>query len=513
MCVRKLAQPREGDVPARRTVVGLKTPEEYIESLRDGRVVYWDGERIDDITQHPRFQTPLKLLARDYDYSEGDGLGDLRRYATEDGAEAHRIFQIPRNEADLAKRVELMNVTSIGTLVSGVYMALMSVKDQVASVNPMYAENIERMYRYCRDNDLRGAEVITDPKGDRKRRAHEQDDPDLYVRIVERRSDGIVVRGAKLHITAASVIHELVVMPTKGMRPDERDYAVSFSIPVNAPGVTIINRSFAPPTLNAFDYPASSHHSMPEGFVVFDDVFVPWERVFLAGEVELAGKLAQSLGLWERTGGVVEAVRISELFVGLGQLVTEMQGKESDPMAQASIAELITYAQMLRMSLDYSCRNYESTPSGMVYPNVLGINAAKYYYAVNFHQTVRYLHDLGGGLVLTLPLESDLRNPESGKYIRKYLHTRNDVDVETRMRVYNMIRDLTADAYGGWQFVVALQAGGGLAAQRTMMNRTYNMAQARQRALAAAGALPATATSAPGEKAAKAVAKPEPVTV
>jgi 4-hydroxybutyryl-CoA dehydratase/vinylacetyl-CoA-Delta-isomerase len=367
-------------------------------------------------------------------------------------------------------------------------MALMSVKDQVAGVNPTYSENIERMYRHCRDNDLRAAEVITDPKGDRKRRAHEQDDPDLYLRIVDRRKDGIIVRGAKLHITAASLVHELVVMPTKGMRQDETDYAVSFSIPVSTPGVTIINRSFATAELNAFDYPASAHHSMPEGFVVFDNVFVPWERVFLAGEVQLASRLAQSLGLWERTGGMVEAVRMSELFVGLGQLVTEMQGKESDPIAQASIAELITYAQMLKMGLEYSCRNFERTASGMVYPDTLGINAAKYYYAANYHQTVRYLHDLAGGLVMTLPLESDLRNPETEKYIRKYLHTKNTVDVETRMRVYNMIRDLTADAYGGWQFVVALQAGGGLSAQRTMMNRTYNLAQARERALAAAGA-------------------------
>ena len=111
-----------------------------------------------------------------------------------------------------------------------------------------------------------------------------------------RSDDGIVVRGAKLHITAASLVHELVVMPTKGMRQDETDYAVSFSIPVNAKGVSIINRSFAPPELNEFDYPASGHHSMPEGFVVFDDVFVPWDRVFLAGEVQLASRLAQSLG-------------------------------------------------------------------------------------------------------------------------------------------------------------------------------------------------------------------------
>ncbi len=466
--------------------MGLKRPEDYVASLNDGRVTYWDGDSIADITKHPRFRVPIAITARDYEYDD-PVLGELRRYRAEDGSYAHRIYQIPRSEEDLAKRVELLGHTSIGTAVSGVYMALMSVKDQVALVNPQYAQNIERMYRYCRDNDLRAAEVITDPKGDRKRRAHEQDDPDLYVRIVERRSDGIVVRGAKLHITAASVIHELVVMPTKGMRQDETAYAVSFSIPVNTKGVSIINRNFAPAELNEFDYPASSHHSMPEGFVVFDDVFVPWDRVFLAGEVQLASKLAQSLGLWERTGGVVGAVETSELFVGLGQLVTEMQGKESDAVAQASIAELITYAQLLKMSLDYACRHFETTETGMVYPNTLAINAAKYYYAANYHQTVRYLHDLSGGLVLTLPGEADLRNPVSGKYIRKYLHTKPGVDVEQRMRVYNLIRDLTADAYGGWHFVVALQAGGGLSAQRFMMSRTYDLKRARAKALAAAG--------------------------
>ncbi|HEY1930334.1 MAG TPA: 4-hydroxyphenylacetate 3-hydroxylase C-terminal domain-containing protein [Caulobacteraceae bacterium] len=140
------------------------------------------------------------------------------------------------------------------------------------------------------------------------------------------------------------------------------------------------------------------------------------------------------------------------------------------------------------MALDYACERYEVTPSGMVHPNTLAVNAAKYYYAANYHDAVKKLHDLAGGLVLTLPSEADLRNEASGRYIRKYLHTKSNVDVETRMRVYNLIRDLTADAYGGWHLVVALQAGGGLSAQRIMMNRTYDMAGARAAALAAAGA-------------------------
>ncbi|HXQ15857.1 MAG TPA: 4-hydroxyphenylacetate 3-hydroxylase N-terminal domain-containing protein [Caulobacteraceae bacterium] len=475
--------------------MALKTPAEYVESLRDGRVTYWDGERIDDITTHPKFKTPIAVASGDYDYAN-PARREVMTYRTDEGEVAHRVFQIPRAEADLHKRIELMHEMSIVGGVTGVFMALMSVKDAVAEVNPQYAENIERMYRHVRDNDLRAAEVITDPKGDRSRRAHEQDDPDLYVRIVSRSDGGIVVRGAKLHITAASLVHELVVMPTKGMRQDETDYAVSFSIPVNAKGVSIINRSFAAPELNEFDYPASGHHSMPEGFVVFDDVFVPWDRVFLAGEVQLASRLAQSLGLWERTGGLVGAVGTSRLFVGLAQLVTEMQGKERDAHCQSTIAELICYAEMLRMSLEFARTNYETTPTGMIHPNSLAINTAKYYYAANYHEAVKHLQDLAGGLVLTLPSEADLRNEVSGRYIRKYLHTKSSVDVETRMRVYNLIRDLTADAYGGWHLVVALQAGGGLSAQRVMMNRIYDMAGAKAAALAAAGVRPAQSLAA-----------------
>jgi len=124
------------------------------------------------------------------------------------------------------------------------------------------------------------------------------------------------------------------------------------------------------------------------------------------------------------------------------------------------------------------------------------VNTAKYYYAANYHDAVKKLHDLAGGLVLTLPSEADLRNEVSGRYIRKYLATKPSVDVETRMRVYNLIRDLTADAYGGWHLVVALQAGGGLSAQRVMMNRIYDMAGAKAAALAAAGVRPAQAMAA-----------------
>jgi 4-hydroxybutyryl-CoA dehydratase/vinylacetyl-CoA-Delta-isomerase len=463
--------------------MGLKTSQEYIESLRDGRVTYWNGERIDDITAHPRFVEPIATAAADYRYDRRDAT----TYVAEDGSTANRIFQIPRNEDDLLKRIELFHASSMVVKVTGVYMALMSVKDAIAKEKPEYAANIEAVYRYARDHDLRAAEVITDPKGDRTRRANEQDDPDLYVRIVSRNDAGIIVRGAKLHITGASLCHELVVLPTKGMKETESDYAVAFSIPVNTKGISIINKSFASAETCEFDSPMTAHNSIPEGFVIFDDVLIPWNRVFLAGEVGLASKLTQSLGLWERTGGLTEAAERAQIFVGLAQLVAEQQGKERDGPALTAIAELIHFATMLRISLEYACKNFAVTPSGMIHPDTLAINAGKFFYASNYHAMVKYLQDLAGGLVITLPSVKDLQNPESGKYLRKYLHTKNGIDIEARMRVFNTIRDMTADSFGGWLLVTALQAGGGLNAGRIMLNRAYDMNAARAAAKRAAG--------------------------
>ncbi len=344
--------------------MALKTPQQYIESLRDGRVTYWDGERIDDITTHPRFKVPLALVADDYHYDDAE-YGGLRRYTTEDGSEAHRIYQIPRSEDDLGTRVELMQHTSIGTLVTGVYMALMSVKDDVGRVNPQYAENIERMYRYCRDNDLRAAEVITDPKGDRKRRAHEQDDPDLYVRIVERRKDGIVVRGAKLHITAASLVHELVVMPTKGMRMERgRLRGV-----VLDPGQRAWREDHQPQLRTRRTEPASTTRparitACPRASSCSTTSSSPGTACSWPARCSsrASWRVARSVGAHRRPGR--GGPHVASCSSGWRSWSPRCRARTSDPIAQNSIAELITYAEMLRMALDYACRHYESTASG-----------------------------------------------------------------------------------------------------------------------------------------------------
>ncbi|MCC7363090.1 MAG: 4-hydroxyphenylacetate 3-hydroxylase [Dehalococcoidia bacterium] len=466
--------------------MGLKNPQWYRDSLRDGRRIYINGESIPDINENDWFKVAIKNGAEDYNYTD-PATRPIRVYETEDGTEAHRIFKVPTSLDDLDKRIALTDITSGVTGVTAVLMALYNIKDDVAKVNGQYAENIERVYKYCRDNDLRADQCITDAKGDRSRHPKDQDDPDLYLRIVDRNADGIVVRGAKLHITSASLVHEQTVMPTKAMGPGEEQWSVSFSIPTNTPGIKIANRAYARPDLSPVDYPHSSHHNSPEGFVIFEDVLVPWDRVFLAGEYQLAGPLAQSLGLWERIGGLQAMVNGAKLMVGMAQVLTKYNGINKAGHIQEKIAEMVFHAEMLRMALEHSIRNYKTTPTGMVYPDPIAINVGKYYGASHYHKMVGLLHDMSGGLVVTMPLETDLENEELSKPLRKYLYTRDDHKVDDRVKMYNLIRDMTADAYGGWKLVTELSAGGGLAAQRIMTLRGYDFESAEKMAKKEAG--------------------------
>jgi 4-hydroxybutyryl-CoA dehydratase / vinylacetyl-CoA-Delta-isomerase len=266
---------------------------------------------------------------------------------------------------------------------------------------------------------------------------------------------------------------------------------VACAVPVNAPGVTLINVTFAPrPDFGPSFYPYSSRYPMTEALVVFDDVFVPNDRLFLAGEVEHSATFAHSLGLWERLGSIGHYAEMADTLTGLAQLVAEANGLQRVPHIKDKIAGLITYATLVRAGLEAAIQHATFTPEGWTSPDELYTNGAKFYAADGFSQMVRSLHDIAGGSVLTAPSLSDLENPETGGYIAKYMRTMEGVDADYRLRLFDDIRDYTADAYGGWQHVTMLQAGGGLYAQKVVVAKHYDMERAKALALEAAGLNP-----------------------
>jgi 4-hydroxybutyryl-CoA dehydratase / vinylacetyl-CoA-Delta-isomerase len=455
----------------------MLTGAEYIASLDDGRATYFEGRHVPDLMKEPAFAVPARAIAAGYD----------RHYSPAIDA-TNPLVLAPRSVEELRQRADIVHTMDLALAVTyGSLMTLLTAAPRMSGVDPIYRERLAAYVDDATRRDIRIAECITDAKGNRTLAPSQQDDPDAYVRVVDRRRDGVVIRGAKLHISAASLVHELMVMPTKAMKPGEEDYAITCAVPVNSPGVRIINTTYHPRTDDVRHYPVSSQHSMPDGFVVFDDVFVPEERVFLDGETANATVFAHALGLWERLGGVTAMVTQADQLVGLAQLIAEANGLARVPHVRDKIDEMLIHATLLRAGLEAALANAHSTPEGYFYPDELYTNVAKYQGAAQFHLMVRHLHDIAGGAVLTSPTLGDLENPDTGKFVEKYMRTSADTTAEERMRLFHAIRDLTADAFGGWHLVTNLQSGGGLFAQRIVSRKHYDMERAKDLGRAAAG--------------------------
>jgi 4-hydroxybutyryl-CoA dehydratase/vinylacetyl-CoA-Delta-isomerase len=452
----------------------MMTGDEYRRSLDDGRQTFFEGETIADLPGHPILGQTVDSAAAGYE----------RFYDPTPGA-VPEFMRVPGSKKELREQVELHESVDLLTHVTfASIMTLLTAADRIESELPESAARIRAYVKDVQARDLRITQCITDAKGDRSRPPSQQDDPDAYVRVVEHRPGGIVIRGAKLHISAASLGHELMTIPTKSMKPGEDDYSVACMVPVNAEGVKIINTTYAPRHADKRDFPVSGRQHTPEGFVIFDDVFVPDERVFLAGaHPHLAAVFAHSLGLWERLGGLSSMASSYDVLVGLAQLIAEANGLERVGHVKEKISEMMINATLIRATLEAAIENSSVTSDGAAFPNELYTNVGKYHGAASYSLMVRHLHDIAGGSVLTAPGRADLDNPETGALVRKYMSTRSGVNGEYRTRLFHAIRDLTADALGGWSAVTNIQAGGGLYAQRIVSRIHYDLEGAKRAAL------------------------------
>ena len=285
--------------------MALRTPQEYRASLQDERVIYYKGERVKDVTTHPVLGVAVQHASIDYAMAENPRYRDLAVvHDPQTGEAISRYFHLPRSSDDLLKRSQLIETaTSLGrTLVvlikeigSDALFALHMVARRMDdALHTDYLSRVRQFYQHCAQNDLAMAVAQTDVKGDRSLGPSQQTHPDYYVRIVEERPDGLVVRGAKIHTSVLTNANEVIVLPTRNMSEADRDYAVAFAIPVNTPGLKMICSPYGAPRTGHHDHPITSQHKMTETLTIFDDVFVPRERVFLQKEWQFAGDLAKT---------------------------------------------------------------------------------------------------------------------------------------------------------------------------------------------------------------------------
>lgn len=450
--------------------MGLKKPEEYKESVRDDRVVYYRGEQVDDVTKHDALKTGVETAALDYKMAEDSEYEDLAVVEDPELNEPiSRYYYTPKTEEDLLKRHELMvEATRVGNGVipfshdiGADSMNAVSMTAQ-AMGEEKYIERAENYRKYLKKNDLSLAGAMTDVKGDRSLRpsSPDQKHPDYYVRVVEEKDDGIVVRGAKVHITASAYFNELLVLPTRNMTEQDKDYAVSFAIPANADGVKHIC------------HPMRTSHEFPTGrpvrghtdcLIVFDDVFVPWDRVFLCKEWKYAGPMVYNFAVLHRHTAVSYRIPISEALVGVAQAMAEYNGVEDATHIKDKITELVMYTDTLKSLGKASCLDHD-THGGIPIPNPTITNIAKYHFANNYHDCVKMIQDISGGILATIPSSEDYQNPETKEYMEKYLGGKADVPTENRIKMIYYIRELLRASAE----VTAIHAEGSLQAQKRM---------------------------------------------
>jgi len=473
----------------------LKTPEEYIESLRDDREVYLDGKKIPDVTKFPRFKEAVEHLALSYKMAQDP---DLRKYLVstcpETGEEIAIFYRLPQNETDLLDRREAIYQVSrygegvipfIKEIGTDAIFALRMIAPQVDRKHGTeYTQRIRRYHHYAQKNDLALAGAVTDPKGDRKLYPHEQENPDVYLRIVEKRKDGIIVKGAKTHITSSPLANELVVLPTRNMTAKDSDYAVAFAVPVNTPGITLI----ANPehySNDSFERPLSAKHPIVHAMIIFDEVFIPWERVFLCGEWEFAGPLVQNFATWHRFTGLCYKAPVAELMLGAAALIADYNGVARTSNVRNKLRELIIYLENIYTYSKIACYEYKKV-EGIAMPNPLHCNIGKYLFADNYHLMLKYIQEITGGIGGTCPSANDYRNPILKDKLDHYLCGRAGVPTENRLRIVKLIRDLTATCESGVHMFGTIHGEGTLEAQRIMIMREFDITHCVELALRAA---------------------------
>ena len=355
--------------------MGLRTPEQYKESLRDGRAVYLRGEKVADVTKDPVIGIAVEHACIDYRMAEDPkyrGLAVMR----DGGGEYSRYFHLPRNSDDLLKRSELIAASTregatlvvlikeIGT--DALYALHILGERMAAAGKPEYRERVAKYHRYCRDNDLAVAVAQTDVKGDRSLGPTAQDHPDYYVRVVEERPDGIVVRGAKVHTSVSTNTNEVIVLPTRAMRAEDKAYAVAFALPINTPGLKLIASPHGSSHKNQFEHPLSAGHKMMETLTVFDDVFVPKERVFLNGEIDFAGLLALTFVRYHRFTAVSYKLPLLELMAGAGYAIAEANGVLRAAHVRDKLTHLAAYHATVRGLIEHAAADlhYRGRPRG-----------------------------------------------------------------------------------------------------------------------------------------------------
>ncbi len=476
----------------------MMTSKEYMDSLRRMKTrVFGYGERIADIVSHPATAPHVRCAAMTYglaNSTEGKPLLTAKSHLT--GKTVNRFLHIHQSADDLVTKVKMLRFLAQRTGscfqrcvgFDGINAVYSTTFEMDAAKGTDYHQRFIAYLKDMQEKDLMICGAMTDSKGDRSLPPSQQPEPDVFVHVKERRKDGIVISGSKQHQTGAVNSHEILLMPTIALREADKDFAVSCAVPADAPGVTMVfgrqSNDYRKLLEEKIDMGNPAFGMVGgEAIVILEDVFVPWERVFMCGEYEFSSMLVERFASYHRQnyGGCKGGV--SDVITGATALVAELNGAAKASHVRDKLTEMMHLTETLYCCSIACSSEGTKTKSGAYLVDPLLANVCKHNVTRYIYEIGRLSHDIAGGVIATLPSEKDFRNEEISELLRKHYSTVAASSAEDRVRVCRLIENMTA----GTALVESMHGAGSPQAQRVMIYRQGNLEQKKAFAKALCG--------------------------
>jgi len=467
----------------------MMTSEQYIESLKKLHLkVYLMGGEVADPTTHPVIAPSMRSVAMTYELARMPEFEDLMTATSSlTGKKINRFTHIHQSKEDLVKKVKMQRL--LGQQTASCFQrcvgldaanALYSTTFECDKAHgTAYFERFKKYWTMVQDRDLTVDGAMTDVKGDRSLGPTQQKDPDLFLRVVERRPDGVVVRGAKAHQTGIINSHEVIVMPTISLRPEDKDYAISFAVPTDTKGIFMIygrQSCDTRKTEKGVDIDlGNKNYGGHEALTIFDDVFVPNDRIFLDGETDFAGMLVERFASYHRQSYGGCKVGVGDVLIGAAALAADYNGAAKASHVKDKLIEMTHLNETLySCGIACSCEGCK-TASGNFLVDTLLANICKQNVTRFPYEITRLGEDIAGGLMVTMPSEQDWNNAKLRPYIEKYLKGVAEVPTEHRMRILRLIENLTLGTAAVGYRTESMHGAGSPQAQRIMIARQSNL--------------------------------------
>lgn len=465
------------------------TPAQYVESLRKMHTkVYVFGELVENFVDHPLIRPSINSVSMTYALAQQEEYVDIMTAISNlTGERVNRFTHLHQSTEDLMNKVKMQRLLGQKTgscfqrcVGMDAFNAIWSTTFECDEAHgTKYHENFRKYLERVQREDLTIDGAMTDPKGDRRLSPSQQEDPDMYLHIVERRDDGIVVCGAKAHQTGCVNSHEHLIMPTIAMKEADADYAVSFSVPSDADGVFMIYGRQSCDTrkmeANADLDLGNKNFGGQEALVVFENVFVPWENVYLCGEYEFAGKMVERFAGYHRQSYGGCKVGVGDVLIGAAALAAEYNGVEKANHIKDKLIEMTHLNETLYCCGIACSAEGHKTKAGNYEIDQLLANICKQNVTRFPYEITRLAEDIAGGLMVTMPSQADFQSAEIGAYCEKYFKGRPEVSTMDRMRILRLVENMCLGAAAVGYRTESMHGAGSPQAQRIMISRQSDL--------------------------------------